>query len=173
MGQRQVDAEILSDEDGGDGRIDGAAPVHLHIGPQGHGEGGVGLGHAQALDRLAQGDGQGAQRRGGGEGRLHGRARAAEEAAGLQSVQLQQPGIDHHDMEQAGGVDGEDELAQRQQRLPAIAADDRADQAEHPERRQLDHPAGDAKHQGRAFVHQPPRILRPVAQRHQGGAHQG
>ena len=55
LGQRQIDLEILGDEDRGDGRIDGPAPVHLHIGAQRHGEGGVGAQGCRHLARARRG----------------------------------------------------------------------------------------------------------------------
>ena len=71
----------------------------------------------------------------------------------------QQRAVDHHDVQGAGHVQGQHEMAQRQQLLEAVAADQAGDQAEGAQRGHLQHEAGDLDHHVAGLAHQLARRL--------------
>ena len=87
-------------------------------------------------------------------------------------MRQQQAGVDHQDVEGAGQVQRDHELAQRDQLLEAVGTHQRRDQAEGAHGRGLQHEAGDLDHHLARLVHQRTQARRLLPQPHQREADQ-
>ena len=142
LGQSQIDAEDLGDEDGADALVDGGA-VHVDGCAQGQDEACDLLTDAQLLGGLHV-EGQGAHGACAGEGEDHCLTHALEELDRAHaSHQTDGGGVDHDHVDDVGDVSDQDDLQQGQQNSGAVLSDDGADQSEDADGGQLDDHAHD------------------------------
>ena len=168
----ELDPVVLRGEHRRHRREDRPAAIHLDARAQRHRERGVILVHSQVVGDAAQRHRQRGEAGRTGEGHLHARRRAAEELQRVQPVRQQQATVDEHDVQRAGDVDRNHEVAQRQQLFEPVGPHQGADQAEGADRGHLQHEAGDLDHRLAALAHDLAQRLRAVAQLDQGEAEQ-